>query len=67
MIDHIRFVVLAWRGYRNAIKTGRPFYGAIVSHGVPQTCFYVATGREAWRVSQTAIEQWKEKTSWPGR
>lgn len=54
----IRFVLLAWRAYQQAERTSRPQYSAIVIAGVPQVCIFVAVGREAWRISQRAFEEW---------
>lgn len=59
MTEAIRFLWLAWGAYRNCCKTGHPTYVAMTSHGVPTVCLYVATGREAWRVSSWAIEKFE--------
>lgn len=56
----IEFLVLAWRTYRKAEKTGRPQYAAVTNHGVPQIVVFVGVGREAWRVTHLAIEGWKK-------
>lgn len=59
MIESIRFVVLAWRAYQQARRMGRPQYSALTTHGIPQVCIFVGVGREAWRISQWAIQEWK--------
>ena len=53
----------AWRAYRQSQKQSRLLgkggsgYAAITSRGVPFIACFVATDREAWRVSQRAIEE----------
>ena len=61
MIEAIKFVLMAWRAYRIAEKTGMPRYSGLLRHGVPRVCIFVATGREAWRISQRALEEWSQQ------
>lgn len=59
----IEFMVAAYRAYQGAKAHGSA-YTAVVSHGVPKVCVFVGIGREAWRVSQRAIQEYelKERT-----
>lgn len=52
------FFFLAWKAYRNAGDCGS-YYAAATREGVPQLAVFVATGREAWRVSIRAVEEFK--------
>ena len=56
MIEAIKFAIFAFRAYRAAKRTGGVQYGAVTRHGVPQVVLLCATDREAWRISQCAIE-----------
>jgi hypothetical protein len=51
----------AYRAYENSKRTGKDGsgYAAILEHGVPQVTCFVATGREAWRVTQRAFEEYQ--------
>lgn len=60
MIDLIIFFYTAYRAYRLARHSGHA-YAASTSHGVPQIACFVATGRDAWRVSQRAVEEFVPK------
>jgi hypothetical protein len=55
MIDFFQFVTCAIRAYRNARRSGRCAYVGLELHGVPNACVLVGIGREAWRVSEVAI------------
>jgi hypothetical protein len=44
------------RAFRNYRQTGRPAYAGMVLHEVPQVVVFIGVGREAWRVSQVAVE-----------
>ena len=59
MIESLWFVWKSWTAYRKAKQSSRPQYFALTIHGVPQVCVMVATGREAWRITQRAIEEFK--------
>lgn len=54
----------AWRAYRQSeiqaaqTGTGGSGYAALTSRGVPFVACFIATDREAWRVSQRAIEEY---------
>lgn len=58
MIELLRFLRLALIAYR-ACKTdgGGTYYAAVVRRGVPEVAVFVGVGREAWRISQRAIEE----------
>lgn len=55
----LRFLFLALETYYRARRSGKPCYAALTVHGVPKVCVFVAIGREAWRVSQYAVEHWQ--------
>jgi hypothetical protein len=55
----IRFLWLAHHAYLQAQKHGGTWYCAVTSHGVPTICIFVGIGRDAWRISQHAIEEFK--------
>jgi hypothetical protein len=59
MIEAIRFLWLAWGAYRDAKKRGGVTYSAILCRDVPQVAIFVGLGREAWRISQKAIEEYR--------
>lgn len=54
------FLFIAIRAYRRAGEAGSA-YAALTINGMPQVACFVATGREAWRVSQRAIEEFELK------
>lgn len=55
MIKALHFAFLAFRCYRRA-SNNRMHYGAITNDfGIPEVTLIVATGREAWRVSNYAF------------
>jgi hypothetical protein len=56
MMQALRFALAAWRAYRLALKHGSAYVG-IANHGIPEVTCFVAVGREAWRVSKRAIEE----------
>ena len=56
MRETLKFLWLAYRGYKTAKKHGSS-YSAIANHGVPHICIFVGIGREAWRISQRALEE----------
>lgn len=56
MREAIKFLWMAWRAYKRAKKDGGVQYAAVCWRGVPQVTILCAMGREAWRLSQTAIE-----------
>jgi hypothetical protein len=52
------FLSVALKAYWNARRNGSS-YSAITHHGVPQCAVFVALGREAWRVSLRAAEEFQ--------
>jgi hypothetical protein len=59
MRNFIEFVQVLWlarRAYRNYRQTGKPAYSGLSVEGVPSVVVFIGVGREAWRVSQVAIE-----------
>ena len=54
-MEFIQFAVCAIRAYRNARGSGRCAYVGMDFHGVPNAGILVGLGREAWRVSEVAI------------
>lgn len=58
MTEFIRFLRIALIAYR-ACKTegGGTHYAAVIRRGVPEVAIFVGVGREAWRISQRAIEE----------
>ncbi len=59
MIEFLNFARAVWRAYWIAKKTGI-HYVSVVSHGVPVVTCIVATGREAWRVSDFALNVYRK-------
>jgi hypothetical protein len=60
----INFILFLWRMgvvYRKCManESGSTYTAIITRNGVPSMCCFIATGREAWRVSQLAIESKK--------
>jgi|HubBroStandDraft_6_1064221.scaffolds.fasta_scaffold520579_1 hypothetical protein len=63
MIETLHFLWLAFSTYRAAKKGGGLCYRAWAnSHGVPVVAVFIGVGREAWRVSQRAIEDHQVRT-----
>jgi len=60
MAETIKFLWLAYRAYTIAKKTGTAYSGIVV-HGVPRLACFVGVGRESWRISQRAIEEFQLK------
>ena len=56
-----RVIGLAIRAYRMAARNpgGGTAYVGEARHGVHQLSVFVGTGREAWRISQRAIEEFR--------
>jgi hypothetical protein len=50
----------AYRAYKIAEKSGTS-YVVLCSHGVPQVAVFVGLGRDAWRVSQRAVQEFELK------
>ena len=48
----------AHRAYKMACKNGSAYVG-LTSRGVPYVACFIALDREAWRVSQRAIEEFR--------
>ena len=59
MMNGAQFLILAWRAYRRAVTNGKPQYVAVITHNVPQVAMFVAVGREAWKISNLAVEGWE--------
>lgn len=58
MIELLRFLRVALKAYVACkVDGGGTYYGAVVRHGVPEVAIFVGVGREAWRISQRAIEE----------
>ena len=57
MIELLRFLRVALAAYWACKAGGGTYYGAVVRHGVPEVAIFVGVGREAWRISQRAIEE----------
>lgn len=49
-----QFLCLAVKAYRAATHNGTS-YGGITERGMPVTVVFIGRGREAWRISQSAI------------
>lgn len=60
MIEAIQFMWTAWKSYRGALRAGS-YYAAVTNAGVPTVCVFCAVGRDAWRVSQRAFEEFELK------
>lgn len=62
MIDFFQLWILAYKAFKIAKthKTGGVGYAGYKYHGTPQLCVFVGTGREAWRISQYAIDHFQE-------
>jgi hypothetical protein len=54
MLEGLQFAWIAWRAWRQAKARGL-HYRAVTIDGVPQLAVLVATGREAWRVTNLAV------------
>jgi hypothetical protein len=54
-MNTIKFLLLAYTSYKHAKKHGTS-YNAVTIAGVPQCTLFIALDREAWRVTQFAIE-----------
>jgi hypothetical protein len=54
--ETLRFLWLAYKGYVAAKEHGSS-YSAVTVHGIPQVCLFIGIGREAWRISQRAIQE----------
>lgn len=52
----LQFLWVAYTAYRRAGQKGITYTTVTGLGGVPQIVVIVATGREAWRVSQVAID-----------
>ncbi len=54
----IQTIQLAWRVFRFLLDREKKniFYGTITRNGIPTATVVVATGREAWRVSDLAMQ-----------
>ena len=61
MIEFLRVFLCTWRAYKLAKASTGSAYSAITSHGVPQVACFVSVGREAWRVSVRAVEEFKPR------
>jgi hypothetical protein len=61
-MDLFRFLLLAVRAYKLAgeLEHGTQ-YAAITLRGVPKVAIFVGVGRNAWRISQRATEEFVVK------
>ena len=57
MSETFDFLLMAYRAYRMAKRTGNVSYVSISRRGIPYMSCFVGVGREAWRISQRAIEE----------
>lgn len=48
----------AWRAYRLAKRYGTSFV-AVTDLGMPQIAIFVGIGREAWRISRRAVDEFE--------
>lgn len=56
----IHLFKLAWIAWRR-LKPGSIGYYQASVHGVPKVAIFVGFGREAWRISQRAVEEFEVK------
>lgn len=56
MYRAIRFAWIAFATYRRAVTGTGISYSAVTENGVPQLGVMVAVDREAWRVTNLALE-----------
>ena len=59
----MRLILTLWAAYRAysiAAKQGSS-YVALCSHGVPQIAVFIGLDRDAWKVSQRAIQEYELK------
>lgn len=59
MVEAIHFLWVAWRVYRGAKAGSGSYYGAYTRNGVPTITVFVGLGREAWRISVRAGEEFR--------
>lgn len=60
LVEFLRVLQVSLRAYRLASRPGvGSGYAAITVRGVPQVCCFMAVGREAWRVSQRVVEEFR--------
>lgn len=57
MLNTLRFLKVALFLYRRAKEKGLGYCALTNSSGVPEVVVFVGIGREAWRVTQRAIEE----------
>ena len=55
-MNFLRFVAVCWKAWKKINKGHQTIYVAVVKRGVPNVALFVGVGREAWRVTQFAIE-----------
>lgn len=55
-IEFVRFIRLCCFAYFKAKEHGTHYAALASRHGVPTLCCFVGIGRDAWRVTQKAIE-----------
>lgn len=58
MIEFLESLIVFIKAYRGAKKSGS-HYVAATSHGVPQIACFFALRRDAWRVSQRAVQEFE--------
>lgn len=59
MTNMIRFIWLAWQAYKGARRCKNLYYVSLIRNGVPTMSIFVGLGREAWRISKRAIEEFE--------
>jgi hypothetical protein len=64
MWETIQVLYSAYRAHKLAKLGIGSGYSALTVNGVPQVACYVAVGREAWRVTQIAIEGFPGGNRW---
>lgn len=56
MIEFLVFLQMAWRAYKLARENGTAYVG-VEDKGVVQLAIFIGVGREAWRISERALQE----------
>ena len=59
MFTVVRLAIRAYARIAAEHNAGGIAYAGEERLGVPHVVVFIGTGREAWRISQRAIEEWK--------
>lgn len=59
MVEAVRVLWMVWKAYHLAKADGRNAYVAITYRGVPKVAVFLGVGREAWRISRRAVEEFE--------